>query len=54
MLHRLMPHAHLHIVDGGGHFAYYVCNKQTQREALESLLATGIPLNDPAPNCDLA
>ncbi len=46
VLHRLMPAAHLHLVDGGGHFAYYVCDKKTQRQALESLLKSGAKLKE--------
>lgn len=46
VLHRLMPAAHLHIVKGGGHFAYYVCDKKKQREALEALLNSGAPLKN--------
>ena len=41
VLHRLMPQAHLHVVEGGGHFAYYACTKQSQRSALKQLLDTG-------------
>ena len=41
VLHRLMPEAHLHIVDGGGHFAYYARTKESQRSALKQLLDSG-------------
>ena len=41
VLHRLMPHAHLHIVEGGGHFAYYACSKESQKSALKQLLNSG-------------
>ncbi len=42
VLHRLMPHAQLHIFEGGGHFAYYVCSKESQRSALKQLLDSGM------------
>ena len=48
MLHRLMPAAQLHVVEGGGHFAYYVCDKQKQRQALEGLLKSGAKLREEA------
>ncbi|CAL8465337.1 g4872 [Coccomyxa elongata] len=48
VLHRLMPAAHLHIVKGGGHFAYYVGDKKKQREALKALLKSGAPLENSA------
>jgi len=43
VLHRLMPEAHLHIVEGGGHFAYYASSKDSQKSALKQLLDTGRP-----------
>ena len=39
-----MPGAHLHIEEGGGHFAYYACSPGAQRAALQALLKTGAPL----------
>ena len=35
---RMMPGAHLSIVEGGGHFAYFVGDPATQRRALSALL----------------
>ena len=35
---RMMPDARLTIVEGGGHFAYYVGNADRQRQALSALL----------------
>ena len=35
---RMMPDAHLTIVEGGGHFAYYVGDADRQRQALSALL----------------
>ena len=43
VLHRLMPQANLHIEQGGGHFAYYACTRESQRNALKQLLRTGLP-----------
>ena len=39
-----MPASHLHVVRGGGHFAYYACSADAQRGALQALLDTGAPL----------
>ena len=50
VLHRLMPQARLHIVEDGGHFAYYACTKQSQRSALKQLLASGRAPTHPLPN----
>ena len=36
-----MPHAHLHIVEGGGHFAYYAGSKESQKASLKQLLNSG-------------
>ena len=43
MLKRLLPRAHLHIEEGGGHFAYYVCSKAAQKRALQLLLDSAVP-----------
>lgn len=37
---RLVPEAHLRIIDNGAHFQYFVCNLQLQKEALTALLKT--------------
>ena len=37
---RLVPEATLRIIDGGGHFHYFVCNLELQKEALTALLST--------------
>jgi hypothetical protein len=42
VLKRLLPRAHLHIEEGGGHFAYYVCSKAAQRRALQLLLDSAV------------
>lgn len=39
----LLPKSKLRIVEGGGHYAYWVCDKQLQREALTSLVRGGLP-----------
>ena len=43
VLKRLLPAAHLHIEEGGGHFAYYVCSKAAQKRALQLLLDSAVP-----------
>ena len=50
VLHRLMPKAHLHIVEGGGHFAYYASTKHSQRSALKQLLDSGRLAKQRLPN----
>ena len=47
VLKRLLPGAHLHIEEGGGHFAYYVCSKAAQKRALQLLLDSGVPPAQP-------
>ena len=37
--HRLVPSSKLHIIDNGGHFAYYMGSVDTQRLALSQLIA---------------
>ena len=39
---RLVPEAHLRIIDNGAHFAYFVCSVKLQEEALSALLHTAI------------
>lgn len=39
---RLVPEAHLRIIDDGAHFAYFVCDLKLQEEALTALLQTSI------------
>lgn len=39
---RLVPEAHLRIIDNGAHFAYFVCDLKLQEEALTALLHTAI------------
>ena len=50
VLHRLMPQAHLHIMEDGGHFAYYACTKESQRSALKQLLDSGRRLKQQLPD----
>lgn len=45
-----MPKAHLHIVEGGGHFAYYASTKHSQRSALKQLLDSGRLAKQRLPN----
>ncbi|KAL3154448.1 hypothetical protein ABBQ32_013916 [Trebouxia sp. C0010 RCD-2024] len=37
---RLVPQATLHIINGGAHFQYFVCNLKQQKEALTALIQT--------------
>ena len=37
---RLVPEAHLRIIDNGAHFHYFVCNLDAQKEALAALLSS--------------
>ena len=37
---RLLPKVSSQVIDGGGHFAYFVCNPVIQKIALKSLLST--------------
>ncbi len=39
---RLVPEAHLRIIDNGAHFQYFVCNLKLQKDALTALLKTAI------------
>ena len=40
---REVPAAHLNVIEGGGHFAYFMCNATRQREALSQLVQKGLP-----------
>ncbi|KAK9851693.1 hypothetical protein WJX84_006502 [Apatococcus fuscideae] len=37
--HRLVPSSKLHLIDSGGHFAFYMGSQATQRQALSQLIA---------------
>ena len=39
---RLLPKVSSQVIDGGGHFAYFVCNPVIQKIALEGLLSKGL------------
>ena len=36
-----MPGSHLHIVEDGGHFAYFGCDAKNRRKALKDLISFG-------------
>lgn len=40
---RRVPHSSLEIVEGGGHHAYWVCDKEMQRLAISRLIKSGLP-----------
>ena len=35
----MMPDAHLNIIEGGGHFAYYIGDHACQRKALSAMIS---------------
>ena len=36
-----LPGCHLHVVEGGGHFAFWSGNQETRRQMLQELFASG-------------